>query len=380
MKQKRKQLCRPYYRTSEILKALKGPFNSGWTGMGPETQLFEAELSRYLGVEDALLLNSATGGLHIAVKLLNLKPGSEIITTPMTFISTNHAILYENMEPVFCDIDKDTGCIDADKIEDLITENSGAIMVVHYAGFPAQMDKINRIAKTYNLPVIEDCAHALGASYRGYKIGNSTNLSVFSFHPVKNLSTSDGGALTTNNKLYRERIESLRWMGIDKSTFARNKESGYRWEYNIKEVGYKYHGNDVIAAIARVGLKYVDEDNQRREEITNMYREGLQDLSWFKFVPETDYMERHPERKSSNHMCIGRVPRKKEFIENINAKGIDIACHYTPNYYYPMYTTDGREFPRTEEFYSESVTLPLHLMLKDSDVKYIIKAIREVWN
>jgi len=241
------------------------------------------------------------------------------------------------------------------------------------------MDEINETARTYNVPVIEDCAHAFGAEYRGRKVGNSSNVCTFSFHSVKPVPVCDAGAITTNNKLYHERLKKLRWLGIDKSTYVRS-ESGYGWEYNVEEVGYKYHGNDILAAIGRVGLRHVDEDNARRQEIVDMYREGLKDLLWLRFLPSVGYMEKNPHIKSANHLCIVRVPRKDEFINKLKEKGIDCGCHYCPNNHYEMYTHQSGDTKVTEELYKGIVSLPLHMKLTNANVKYIIKTIREVWN
>lgn len=379
---RRIQLFRPTYRVKETTEAVRRVLKEGWTGLGPETKLYEQELANYLESKHVIFLNSATAGLHLSLKLLNLKPGQKVITTPLTFVSTNHVILYESLEPIFCDVRLETGCMDERKIENLITEDVGAIIVVHYSGVPANMDEINEVARTYNLPVIEDCCHAFGSEYKGRKLGNSSNLCVHSFHAVKPSPIGEGGAISTNNRLYYERLQKLRWMGIDKSTYIRNEESGYSWEYNVEEVGYKYAGNDILAAIGRVSLKYAEEDDRRRQEIVDKYREDLGEISWLRFVPGISHMDANPGLKSANHLCVIRVPKKKEFVERMKERGVDVGCHYTPNYYYPMYWVDGKVqiLENTEKLYKEIVTLPLHLKLTDADVKYIIKTIKEVWD
>jgi dTDP-4-amino-4,6-dideoxygalactose transaminase len=170
-------------------------------------------------------------------------------------------------------------------------------------------------------------------------------------------------------------------LGIDKSTYVRT-EGSYGWKYDVEEVGYKYHGNDILAAIGRVSLRHVDEDNARRQEIVDLYREGLGDLPWLRFVPSVEYMESNPHIKSANHLGVVRVPRKREFIERMKKAGIDIGCHYRPNTHYPMYSMDDKKevLPNTETLYKEIITLPLHLKLTDRDVEYIIKTIKDVWN
>ena len=275
------QVFKPKVNTEKILEQLKPILDSGWIGLGPKTKEFEVKLSEYIGVKHFIALNSATSGLHLAVKALNLPPKSKILTTPITFISTNHAILYEDHIPVFCDVEKLTGNISVESIEQALKEHSDikVIIVVHVGGYSCDMDAINDIAKKHNVKIIEDCAHAFGSKYKGKKIGDTDNICVWSFQVVKNLPVGDGGAISTNDDEVHKRLMKLRWLGIDKDTVSRSNlkshKQTYNWDYNVEELGYKYHMSDINALMGIIGLEDVDSGNNRRKEIVNYYLENV---------------------------------------------------------------------------------------------------------
>ena len=255
----------------ESIEGVSEVLRSGWIGLGPKTHEFEKRFAEYVGAKYCVALNSCTSALHLAIKLLDLPPNSEVITTPMTFVSTNAAILYERLVPKFVDIEYGTLNIDASKIERSITKNTGAIMCVHYSGQPCDMDEIYDIANGYGLSVIEDSAHACGASYKGRKIGTS-GVCCWSFHAVKNLPVGDGGAITLSNDEDYNRLMRLRWLGINKDTWSRSGDQNvYTWLYEVDELGYKYHMNDITAAIGIGQLKYIDEHNSIRKSIVERY-------------------------------------------------------------------------------------------------------------
>ena len=212
---------KPFYDGKE-LEALKPIFESGWIGLGPKTKEFEDKFASFIGVKHAIGVNSCTAALHLALLLLDLED-AEVITTPMTFISTNHAILYNKAKPVFADIEPDTLNIDPAWIEKSITKKTKAIVVVHYGGHACQMDKIMEIAKKNKLYVVEDVAHGCGGAFDNKKLGSIGDLGCFSFHAVKNLATGDGGMITLNNDKWAKRLQGLRWLGIDKDTWSRNE-------------------------------------------------------------------------------------------------------------------------------------------------------------
>jgi perosamine synthetase len=207
--------------------------------------------------------NSATAALHLGLKVLYME-GGEVITTPMTFMSTNHAILYNNAIPVFCEIEPDTLNIDVRDVARKISPRAKAIVVVHYGGHPCEMDEIHPLAREHNVPMLEDAAHACGSEYRGRKVGALSDITCFSFHALKNLAMGEGGAITTNNEEYDKRLRRLRWLGISKDTWSRaDTGMGYSWQYNVEEVGYKYHRSDVSPAIGLAQLGKLHRTNAR---------------------------------------------------------------------------------------------------------------------
>ena len=214
------QLFKPKICDAAI-QSVSETLQSGWIGLGPKVEQFEADFCKYTGCNHAVALNSATSGLHLAMELLGIEKDDEVITTPMTFVSTNHAILYQKAKPIFVDVEYDTLNIDVSKIEEKINQKTKAIICVHYSGYPCDLDEIYNLASNYNLAVIEDCAHAVGAEYNGLKIGNNSNMAVFSFHAVKNLPIGDGGMIVMDDPEIYERAKKMRWMGINKDTYSR---------------------------------------------------------------------------------------------------------------------------------------------------------------
>jgi len=359
----------------ESIEAVTEVLRSGWTGLGPKTKKFENDFSKYVNSKYAVGMNSATSALHLAMKLINLKEGDEIITSPITFVSTNHAILYEKGVPVFADVQKDTINIDPEDIKRKITKKTKAIICVHFGGYPCDMDEIHKIARDYDLYVIEDCAHATGSSYKGQKIGSISSINCFSFHSVKNLSICDGGAITTNSELYNDRLKKLRWLGINKSTHDRTKEDGkeksiiYSWKYDVDEIGYKYHMNDIMASIGIEQLKYVEKDNDRRREIASIYNEGLRNIDGIELLNYKD------DRITSRHLYVMKVDRRDKLIMHLKNNGIAPGVHYLRNDYYNMY--DKTHLSNVDEIQDKIISLPLHLHLTNEEVEYVINTIKK---
>jgi len=368
------QLFKPYV-SEEAISAVVDALRSGWIGLGPKTAEFERSFAEYVGAKYAVAVNSATAALHLATVVSGIGPGDEVLTTSLTFVSTNHVILYQQAKPVFVDVSDATLNIDLKKAEELISPQTRAIMVVHYGGNPLNMDELYSFAARHSLAVIEDAAHACGSTFHGKRIG-SFGLTCFSFHAVKNVPLGDGGMVTTNDAKIYERLQRLRWMGIDRSTFDRSV-GNYQWEYDVKEIGFKYHMNDIQAAMGVALLKGLDEWNERRRKITNIYRESLADLppSKIRFVEET------PFAVSARHLCAIRVPRRNHVVEALKERGIGVGVHYKPNHMYPCYR-DARkgDLRVTENAYQELISLPLHLFLTDDDVHTVCRELRTILN
>ncbi len=365
------QLFRPYV-SEEAISAVSEVLRSGWIGLGPKTAEFEQNFADYVGARYAVAVNSATSALHLAMEIAGISAGDEVLTTAFTFVSTNHAILYRNAEPVFVDVDDSNLNIDLAKAERMVTPKTKAIVAVHYAGNPVDIDRLYDFAARRRLAVVEDAAHACGASFEGKRIG-SFGLTCFSFHAVKNLPLGDGGMVTTNDQYMRDKLTRLRWMGIDRSTFARSA-GGYQWEYDVNEVGYKYHMNDINAAIGIEHLKRLDEWNARRSQIAALYQTTLSSL-----VPDSlRFLTRTPGAESSNHLCVVRVKNRDRIVEMLREKGVSVGVHYKPNHYYPPFANashDGLQV--TQRAYGEVMSLPLHLLLSDKDVLDVCAALTE---
>ena len=284
------QVLKPKFHVDECLEAVRDCLEKGWTGMGFKTVEFEEEWKKYTGHKNAYYLNSNTVGLHLAVKILKMQngwqDGDEIISTPITFVSTNHAIMYENLHVTFADVDEYL-CLDPVNVEKKITPKTKAVIFVGYGGRVGQLDKIIAICIKHGLKLILDAAHMSGTKVNGVCPGtwNGVDVSVYSYQAVKNLPTGDSGMICfaeeENDKLARQ----LAWLGINKDTYARANTGTYKWKYDVDYLGYKYNGNAIMAAIALVQLKYLDEENARRREIVHMYDEGFKNNSAIKIVP-----------------------------------------------------------------------------------------------
>jgi perosamine synthetase len=362
---------RPYYDEKEM-KYLKEVIESGWWGMGPKTVEFEEKFAKYIGTRYALGLNSETAALHLALMCINVQD-AEVISPSMTFVSTNHAILYNGGIPVFCDVEYDNLNVTAQEIEKLITDKTKAIIVVHYGGYACDMDSIIELARAHNLYVIEDCAHACGGKYKDKMLGSIGDFGCFSFQAVKNLSTGDGGMITTNNEEWAKRIKKLRWVGISKDTFERGAGNSYDWFYDVTELGFKYHMNDIMAAIGLAQLEKIEWMNDKRRYWSSRYRESLKDISVINCPPVKDYMF------PACHNFVIKSERRDELRKVLMEKGITTGVHYYPNHLFDMYKDYYRNLPITESVWNNLVTLPLYPDLEEEDFQLIIKTIRDFY-
>jgi len=364
----------PVFRPSmgrEEVKAVKQVLMSGWIGLGPKTNEFEKTFAEYVGVKYAIGVNSCTAALHLALKVMGVA-GGEVITTSMSFVSSNHAILYNNAIPVFADVEEDTLNLRVDEIDSLITPKTRAILVVHYGGHPCDMDPILKIARDNGLKVVEDAAHACGAEYKGKKIGSIGDATCFSFHAVKNLATGDGGMITVHDEQAAERLRKLCWLGISRGTWDRSEGKAYKWEYDVEEIGYKYHMNDIAAAIGLVQLSKLEKANSRRKEIVQRYNEAFREMDWIRIPVEKTY------GRSACHNYVIKVMRgrRDKLIEYLAANGISASVHYIPSHLYQIYRPYYRKLRITESVWKTLVTLPLFPDLTDEQVYYVINKVR----
>lgn len=345
--------------------------------MGFKTVEFEEAWKRYTGHKYAYYLNSNTVGLHLAVKILKMKygwsDGDEIISTPITFVSTNLAIEYENLRPVFADVDEYL-CIDPADLEKKITDKTRAVIFVGYGGRVGQLKRVIEICREHNLKLILDAAHMSGTRAEGVFPGtwDGIDVTVYSFQAVKNLPTGDSGMICWADEESAELTRKLAWCGINKDTYARSNYGTYAWKYDVDYIGYKYNGNAIMAAIALVQLKYLDEENERRREIVKMYDAGFKNNDRIKVIP-APYAE-----ECSYHLYELIVPDREDLLAKLAARGINCGVHYRDNTEYKVFAYGEGQAPRAREVSQHLITMPLHLWLSDEDVKQIIDSVNEL--
>lgn len=375
----------PKFRKKEILEGIEECLDKGWTGMGFKTVEVEEQWKKYTNLPNAHFLSSNTVGLHLAVKILKhankWKDKDEIITTPLTFVSTNHAIKYENLTPVFADVDEQL-CLDPVDVESKITRKTKAIMFVGMGGNMGQYHKIKNICNKYNLKLILDAAHMAGTkiqkSFQGFgtsyqQIGWDADVSIFSFQSVKNLPTADSGMICFKNDDYDQLARKMSWLGIDKDTFSRTNQKGtYKWDYDVPTLGYKYHGNSIMASMAITGLKYLDSDNERRREIAEIYNKELKNIKGVTII------KHNSECMSSRHLFQIRVKNRDKVMELLNGLCISPGVHYKDNTEYDLYKESYGMCPYSHKVSKELITLPIHLNLTNDDCIKVTNTLKEV--
>ena len=357
------------------LSALRAVFKNGWVGLGPKTAEFEERFAAYIGVRHAVAVNSCTAALHLALQVMGVE-GGEVVTTPMTFVSTSHAILYNRAHPVFADIEPDTLTIAADSVRERVTRRTRAILVMHYGGHPCDMAPLLEIAHCRGLKVIEDAAHGCGGEYRlrgrWRKLGSLGDIGCFSFQAVKNLTTGDGGMITTNDARLAARLKKLRWMWISRGTWDRGlQKQRYEWAYEVEEVGYKYYMNDISAAIGLVQLKKLETMNRRRRMLAGAYTRAFSPCEQIETPVEKPYA------RSACHNYVIKVARRNALIRHLNARGISAGVHYIPTYYFKAYASYQARCPVTERVWKRLVTLPLYYGLTQRQQERVIRAVQE---
>jgi len=358
---------------------------SGWITTGPKAIRFERSFGEYVGSPWALAVNSATAGLHLALLAFGIGPGDEVITTPMTFAATVNTIVWVGAKPVLADIDPVTLNIDPFLIEKAVTPKTRAIIPVHFAGRPCNMDAIEAIARKYGLVIIEDAAHALGAAFRGRRIGaplGERHAAVFSFHPTKNITTGEGGMVCTANEDAAEKISILRQHGMSKGAWNRYAARGNP-HYDILFPGLKYNMLDIQAAMGSDQMKHLEAFNARRREIVDLYRHELGSLSTLTLPPAVD-----PEDTHSWHIFTPLVETDRlgmsrdEFMAKMRENNIGTALHYQAihlfSYFANNYGWRMGDFPNAELVSDRIVSLPLFPAMNDDDTADVIGSVREI--
>ena len=366
-------------------KAIVDVLRSGWIGLGPKTEDFEQKFSKYMDAKYSVAVNSATAALHLALLAAGVGKGDEVIVPSLTFVSTVHAVMYVGAKPVFADIERDTLCISVNDVKNKITKKTKAVIPVHYGGLPCDLDSLQKIAKSRHIIIIEDAAHACGSIYKGKKIGSLSDYTCFSFHAVKNLATGDGGMITVTDQKTSEKLKRLRWVGITKDTWGRIEKvlehglasnRGYGWYYGVHELGYKYHMNDINAALGLVQLAKLDMANKKRRakaEYYNVHLNGVGDI----VCPVLSDVE--SGTVSAQHNYVIRTKLRDKLHLYLRKHYISTGVHYMPIHLQPFYRNifPNVKLPVTENEWKKVLTLPLYPKLTRVEQDYIIDRIKE---
>lgn len=344
---------------------------STWISEGKMVKEFESELAKQLGVINPVTVNSGTSALHLGLVLAGVNSGHEVIFPAQTFVATGLVILAQHAKPVFADIQLNTGNIDPDSILSKITDRTKAIIPVHWGGYPCDMNEINKIADEYGLAVIEDAAQALGARYKSKPIGSISRFTAFSFQAIKHLTTGDGGMLCCLNEEDYHAARIRRWFGIDREN-AKPSILGER-EYDISSVGYKYHLNNVGAAIGLGNLSDFQQRFARRQIIAKRYREELSD------VPGLQLLEWKDDRTHAFWLFTFLVERRIDFIKKLKKYGIPASVVHLRIDHNSVFGGIKKDLRNQTEFDKRQVSIPIHEGLTDEDVTYIIKVIKSGW-
>lgn len=360
----------------EDIQAVVDVLQSDYLTTGPKVAELEKSVADYVGAKYAVAVNSGTAALHIACLAAGIKAGDEVITSPITFAASSNCVLYCGGTPVFADICPDTYNISPEDIEAKLTSRTKAIIPVHYTGQPCDMDAILQIAKRHNLLVIEDAAHALGAEYKGRKIGSISDMTCFSFHPVKPITTGEGGMVVTDNEEFYKRLLLFRSHGITRDENMMTENQG-DWYYQQLELGFNYRITDISCALGVSQMKKLDVFLQRRAEVAKRYDESFAGIEGL-VVPKQQV-----GCKSGWHLYMICVPaeKRKNVFEQLRAAGIGVNVHYIPVYKHPYYQAHGYKDLRcvnAEMFYAGAISLPIYPGLSEEQQEYVINMIKTV--
>lgn len=380
-----RQTFLPYgqqYIDDDDIQAVIETLKSDFLTTGPKIKEFEDKICENIGCKYAVAISNGTAALHAACFAAGITDGDEVITSAITFAASSNAVLYCGGTPIFADIEPDTYNIDPEDIKRKITDKTKAIIPVHFTGQPCNMDEIMRIAKEHKLIVIEDAAHALGAEYKSRMIGNISDMTIFSFHPVKHITTGEGGVITTNDEKLYEKLMMFRSHGITRDKDKLTKDEG-SWYYEQQFLGYNYRITDIQAALGISQLKKLDYFLERRRYYVKMYNEAFKDFEGIVIPYQINNVN------SAWHLYIIQLELEKltisrrQVVDELIKRNIGVNVHYIPVYYHPYYKEIGYKkglCKIAENLYERIITIPLFPKMKEDDVWYVIENIKEIIN
>jgi len=373
---------KPLIKSEEINEVID-TLRSGWITTGPKTFKFEEMFKNYIHSKHAIALNSGTAALHLSLVAAGINKNDEVITSPFTFTATSEVIIHQGGIPRFVDIEEDTYNIDPLRIEEKITNKTKAIMPVHYGGHPCDMDPILEIADEYDILIIEDAAHAMGTNYKLKKVGCIGDTTCFSFYATKNLTTAEGGMVTTDNDDLAEKIRMLGLHGITRDAWKRYSSQG-SWYYEVLYPGFKYNHTDLQASIGIHQLKRFDDMQLRRRKIAEIYNNAFEDTPEIITPVVKEYAEHawhlYPILLNTELLTISR----DKFIEALKAENVGTSVHFIPLHLHPYYKEaygfNRGDFPIAESVYNREISLPIYPLMTDEDVQNVISAVKKIVN
>jgi perosamine synthetase len=362
---------------AEVVEVLR----SGWLTTGPKVREFESEFAAMVGVQHAVAVNSCTAALHLALEAAGLREGDEVLVPTMTFAATAEVVTYFKARPILIDCVQDTLNVDTDRIEEAITDKTKAILPVHFAGHPCDMDRIQSIAHAHNLHVIEDAAHALPARYQGKMIGGIADCTCFSFYATKNITTGEGGMVTTNNAEWAARVRMMSLHGLSRDAWNRYSTAG-SWYYEILRPGFKYNLTDIAAALGLAQLKKCDRFWKVRERYATLYHEGFQDLPEIIRPQAASYVQ-HAWHLYVIQLDLDRLRiSRNDFINRLQQAGIGCSVHFIPlhlhPYYREMWGYRPEDLPVSSMVFQRILSLPLYSKMTEADVHRVIDNVRNL--
>jgi dTDP-4-amino-4,6-dideoxygalactose transaminase len=356
----------------EELEEVRSAFEYGYFGLAYNVDEFETQVGKYIGAKHVVATNTGTSALHIAMDVLGLQPGDEVIVPSLTFVASFQAITSVGATPIPCDVDADTLCMDPKDVEKRITSKTKALMPIHYGGHPCDMDTLMGLKEKYGLRIIEDAAHAFGSTYKGSKIGSYGDITCLSFGSQKNITCGEGGAILSDDEDFDNLCRQKRLLGMDRKSHSSSSWKERSWMYDVPVQGYRYHMSNINAGIGLAQLKKVESFLARRREMCGKYDSALKNIPGIRFR-KIDYSTIGP------HIYVIRIldGRRDDLKKFLMERDIETGISFIPNHFHSFYKNENLILPETEQAFKEIISLPLHCGLSNADIELIIDGVQD---